>query len=536
MSGFAPDLRARSHAALRDATIDVLIIGGGINGAGLARDFGLRRQQAGISLQVALVEQKHFASGASGKNSQLIHGGLRYLKQLKIGLVKEALRERAIVRGLAPHMVEPLPTLIPIYNRLDKIKHFLGLRIYDQLAGEQNIARHREVSRGEVAQLEPMIAQNGLVCGALFYDCTVNSARFVLENLYDAAANGVFIANYTRANPVNRQEDGSWLVRLEDAVTGDTFETKAKKVIDATGAWSQSSEHELRLVRGSHLILPRLTAEDHAVAFFDDNGRIVFFLPWGSHKQLTLLGTTDVDHKEGPDDVRISKEEVEYLLGIAQKLYPSAPSFTPLGAFSSLRPLVPGGGADPTTASREHKIWNTKDNILRITGGKYTTYRAMSEEAADLVLKEIAPWFSSQKRTATEPLAGNTEKALSRLRLEIPNIAAQNQVARSEVESLVHEYGVHTTDLLTMLPPEDQPPITRIEYARMAYAVQHEMALRLADVFFVSTYFGYERKWEAAQLEPYARLMGSWIGWDQAKEAREIMNALQTTALPAGVL
>ncbi len=519
---------------MRETTIDILILGGGINGAGIARDLGLRRQQAGISLQVALVEQKQFASGTSGKNSQLIHGGLRYLKQLKVGLVKEALRERSILRNLAPHMVEPLPILIPIYSRLEKLKYFMGLRLYDQLAGEHSIAKHREVSRGEMAQLEPSMAQKGLICGALYYDCTVHSARFVLENLYDAAANGILLANYTRGRLVQRQEDGSWLVRLEDVATGDSFETQAKKVIDATGAWSESPEHQPRLVRGSHLVLPRLTAEEHAVAYFDDNGRIVFFLPWGSHKHLTLLGTTDVDHKEGPDDVRIKKDEVEYLAGIAQKLYPSAPSFSPIAAFSSLRPLIPDSTQDPAAASREHKIWNTKDNVLRILGGKYTTYRAMSEEAVDLVLKEMAPWFSSQKRTAGEPLAGNTEKALSRLKAEIPNLSDRHYLARTEMESLVREYGVHTRELLTMLPAEDFGPVTRIQYARMAYAVQHEMALRLADVFFVSTYLGYESKWDAAQLEPYSRLMGSWLGWDQAREAREIMNTLQSTALPPG--
>lgn len=232
----------------------------------------------------------------------------------------------------------------------------------------------------------------------------------------DAAANGVHIANYTHAEPVERQPDGSWQVRLKDTLSGDVFVTRAKKLVDATGAWSKPGAGTApRLVRGSHLILPRLTAEEHAVAHFDDDGRIVFLIPWGSEKQLTLLGTTDVDHTGGPGEARISREEMDYLLGIAGKLYPNA-SIKPFAAFSSLRPLIDEGDSSATAASREHHIFNTKDGVLRIQGGKYTIYRLMSQEAANLILKEIAPWLMSPSKTAAEPLNGNTAKALSRLK------------------------------------------------------------------------------------------------------------------------
>jgi len=190
MSGFPPDLRARSLEAVRNATVDVLIVGGGINGAGIAREFGLRREQAGGALQVLLVDREQFGSGTSGKNSQLIHGGLRYLRYLQFGLVKESLRERAVLRKLAPHMVKPLAFLMPIYSRMEKMKILMGLSMYDQLAGEHNISKHREVSKREIAELEPGLQQNGLAGGALFYDCQVHSARFVLENLFEAAALG----------------------------------------------------------------------------------------------------------------------------------------------------------------------------------------------------------------------------------------------------------------------------------------------------------------------------------------------------------
>ncbi|MBS1824402.1 MAG: glycerol-3-phosphate dehydrogenase/oxidase [Acidobacteria bacterium] len=531
MSGFPPDLRARSLAALRDSTIDVLILGGGINGAGIARDLGLRRQ-SNDSLQVALVDKGHFASGTSGRNSQLIHGGLRYLKYLKMGLVKESLRERAVLRQIAPHLVEPLAFLMPIYSRIDKLKYTMGLSMYDQLAGDSNISRHREVSKGEIAQLEPSISTKGLVGGAIFYDCQVHSARFVLENLFDAALNGVHLANYVEGKPVERMPDGMWRVQLTDLLTGEGLEVRAKKVVDATGPWSQPGESAPRLVRGSHIILNRLTAEEHALAYFDDNGRIVFFIPWGSQKQLTLLGTTDVEHKGNADDARISQEEVDYLLSIAQKLYPNAGSLKPLGAFSSLRPLVSDGSSSATEATREHKIWNTKDNILRIQGGKYTIYRQMSEEAVNAILKELSPWLATPSHTATQPLCGNTPKALERLRHDANSLSEQYRLSPADVESVIREYGLHTPDVLAMTPEEDFGSIRRTEFARIAFAVQHEMAVRLADILLVSTYIGYDRHWDMAQLEPYAYLVGSWMGWDSARQHEEAQDVLQRVGLP----
>lgn len=530
MSGFAPDLRSRSIAALRDATADILILGGGINGAGIARDLGLRRQQSGVSLQITLLEKGHFASGTSGRNSQLIHGGLRYLKYLRMGLVKESLHERATLQRIAPHLVEPLAFLMPLYSRIDKMKYMMGLSMYDQLAGDANISKHREVSKGELLQLEPGLTQKDLVGGAIFYDCRVHSSRMVLENLFDAALNGVTMANYAQAELVERQSDGIWRVSVDDLLTGERFETRAKKVVDARGAWSQPPEGAPRLVRGSHLILPRLTAEEHAVAYFDDNGRIVFFIPWGSERQLTLLGTTDVDHKGDADHARISEEEVHYLLAVAHKLYPNAPSLTPIGAFSSLRPLAADKSVSATSATREHKIWTSKDGVLRIQGGKYTTYRAMSEEAVDKILKELSNWLSAPCQTATEPLCGNTEKAISRLKQDAPKTAGQYRVAPIDVERIIQDYGIHTPDVLAMLPEDDYGSIRRTEYARIAYAVQHEMAARLMDVLYVSTYLGYDRAWDAASLEPYAYLMGSWLGWDSARQAEEIAAALFVTS------
>ncbi len=532
MSGFPPDLRARSLEALRDATVDVLIVGGGINGAGIARELGLRRDQAGGTMRVALVDRSQFGSATSGKNSQLIHGGLRYLKYLQFSLVKESLHERAVLRHLAPHMVQPLAFLMPIYSRVEKLKILMGLSMYDQLAGDRNISKHREVSKREIAELEPDLQQNGLAGGALFYDCRIHSARFVLENLFEAAANGILMANHVEAEIGSKLKDGGYPVRLQDRLSGEAIHCTAKKVVDARGAWSDPPGAKPRLVRGSHLILPRLTAEEHAIAYFEEDGRIIFFIPWGSERQFTLLGTTDIEHTEGPDQTQISAREAQYLLGIARKLYPKAESFEPISTFSSLRPLVANASGSATAASREHRIFNTPDGILRIQGGKYTTYRAMAEEATRLLLKETAPFLNWQSKSSQEPLGGNSEKALARFEYDAPAMAQKYGITRAAMDQLIGDFGMATPDVLGMLPDDDFGPVSRLEYARISYAIEREMALRLHDVLFVSSYMGYERRWTEESLQPYSYLMGSWLGWDSARQAREIAGVLRNVELP----
>jgi len=408
----------------------------------------------------------------------LIHGGLRYLKYFQFRLVRESLRERATLLRLAPHLVEPLPFLIPMYGRLDRLVYGTGLRLYDLLAGSRNVGRHRRLDASEVASAEPGIRQEGLSGGAIFYDCRIHSARFVLENVIDAARNGVIAANYVRAGDHVRDGAG-WRVTLSDRLSGASFEARARKIVDARGPWSDESA--LRIVRGSHLVFPRFTSGDRAIAHFDEAGRIVFFIPWGSRNQLTLIGTTDVDHDGSPDEVRISSDEVGYLRDVAGRLFPASKSLCPVSSFSSLRPLLPGESGSPTAASREHRIWNSPDGILRIAGGKYTIYRLMSEQAADAVCAEIAPQLSAVHLTDEMPL----EPALG------PRI-------------------------------EDLP----LE-AQVAQAVNREMAQRLADFLFVSTYLGYGHSWDASALRPYADAMANLLGWDPGRSDQEIALALE---------
>ncbi len=444
--------------------VDVLVIGGGINGAGVIRDLALRASHSQSNLRIGLVEQKHFASGTSGKNSQLIHGGLRYLKYLQLHLVRESLRERSILLKLAPQFVKPLAFVLPMYGVKSRMLYGTGLWLYDRLAGSHAIAPHHVLSRRELSETEPELSLEGLTAAAVFYDGAIPSARFVVENILDAVAHGALAANYVRADAWTRAADGRWRVQCTDTLSGESFEIHTRKVVDARGAWSNPDS--LRLVRGSHIVLPRVNASDHAIAHFEPDGRIVFVIPWGSRNQLTLVGTTDEDHRGGPDHVHIAPGESSYLLGIVHKLFPRRAGVAPVSTFSSLRPLVRASAGSPTSTSRDHRIWNSDDGVLHIAGGKYTTYRLMSEQASDLVCREIAPALTTMRLTADTPFP---------------------QVERE---------------------------------------IGDQMEQHLEDYLFVSTYLGYEQHWDRESLLPLAQALARKRGWDQARIEAEVSRAI----------
>ncbi len=466
-----PGLRDQQIHLLRQADLDVLVLGGGINGAGVIRDLALRAREARLPLRIGLIEQGHFASGTSGKNSHLIHGGLRYLKYLQFHLVRESLRERSILLKIAPRFVEPLAFLLPMYGIQSRLVYGTGLSLYDQLAGSHRIARHKMLSSSQVSQLEPELKREGLTAAAIFWDAAVHSGRFVVENILDAIANGALAANYVKAGSWARAADGLWHVECLDVLGNQRFQLQARKLVDARGAWMGGDT--LRLVRGSHIVIPRVNAGDHAIAHFEPNGRIVFLIPWGSRNQLTLVGTTDVDHTDSPDRVHITPAERDYLLGVVGKLFPAHADVTPISTFSSVRPLLREGAGSAMRTTREHRIWNSPDGILHIAGGKYTTYRLMSEQAGDLVTKELAP-----------PLA-----------------------------------AIH---------PTVETPFPDVERD-----IGDGMEQRLWDHLFVSTTLGYEQSWDAVSLTPLAEALGAKLDWSEARARQEVEDVLSASRPPA---
>jgi glycerol-3-phosphate dehydrogenase len=444
-----PLLRCQQLDALQSAPLDILILGGGINGAGTARDLALRAQHGQVPLRIGVIDKGQFGSGTSSRNSHLIHGGLRYLKMLDFGLVRQALRERRILLDTAPQWVQPLRFLMP-FERLPRALFYrCGIWLYDLLAARNAIGAHQSLNRKQLLDHEPGLSAD-FCCGAAYWDARVESARLVLENIKDAVRRGAIAANYVEAVSYERQGTW-WSVLLRDRIAGREWTQRARLLVDATGAWTRSGT--VRLVRGSHIVVPRINRSDDAVAYFEPSGRIVFFIPWGSQRDVTLIGTTDVEHGGSPDDVQISAEETEYLLGIARRVFGRTQIGDPVGSFSSLRPLIPTPARSATWATREHRIWRDEHDMVHITGGKYTTYRAMAEEAADLACERVAPELAGIHLTAATPFA-------------------------------------------------DHPPADRLAVLRQAFC--EDMAQTLEDLLYVSTTWGYERRWSPEELRELA--------------------------------
>ena len=505
-------------------TLDVLVMGAGVNGAGILRDLALRGEVSGKPLRLGLVDRGHFSSGTSGRNSQLIHGGLRYLKNFEFKLVREALAERATLLRTAPHLVEPLAFLIPMRDLFSAAFYGAGLFLYDLLAGANRIDRHRHLSRTALKELEPRLGR--FFSGARFFDCRVHSARLVLLNIREAVSRGAFAANYVSVESVEKMPDGLWRVELLDRLSGHRLTSAARAIVDSTGAWSRGSQ--LRLVRGSHLILPRIGQSENAISYFGHDGRIIFFIPWGRHHAYTLIGTTDVDHTTGPDQIRISPAEVAYLLHVVDEVFPNTGPHEPICAYSSLRPLIRDEASSATKTSREHRIWADPAGMVHVAGGKYTTYRLMSEEAVDLVW----PALTGVHPTSTTPLLGNTPVAVRQLLARAKAMADKYQLNEGDLRDLIKDYGVETSLVLDNLPADAPSGLTRLEAAQINFAIEHEFVERLTDLLFVSTYWGYERRWTAELLEPFASELARRLGWDQDRVRGEITAMLTMSDQP----
>jgi glycerol-3-phosphate dehydrogenase len=511
---------------------DVLIIGGGINGAGLARDLSLRSAIEKLGLKIALIEKAHFGSGASSRNSQLVHGGLRYLKYLNFSLVREALRERRTLLRIAPHLVRPQAFLLPFRNRAAALYFSAGLLLYDALAGRNAIQPFRLVERNELIRTAPRLNHHGAGSAAIFYDGVMEAARLVLENVRDAHRLGATVANYTAADQFLMDQRGRIIgVGARDALSNRSLNIKARLVVNAAGPWgdalrvkSSSSPRSLRLVRGSHLIFPQLFDDKLALSFFDRQGRIVFAIPWGTAGELTLVGTTEVLHDADPDRVQISASEREYLMDAVAEWLPHIRNQAPVGSYSSLRPLIAGNSTSLTSASRAARIWIGKEGMLHITGGKYTTYRAMAAAAAELVCRELKIKCRRKDLTAQYPLGARAPVVENEE--EQARIAARYDLDQAQIDYLARLYGSRLEELLSMAEAANalhriHPELPAV-YGQLLFAIRREMAARLSDFTSISTYLRYYRRWTREELQRLTQFMGDQLGWDKSKIEQEV--------------
>jgi glycerol-3-phosphate dehydrogenase len=540
--GGSREKRAAALAALGSRRFDLLVIGGGINGAGIARDAAMR------GLDVALVEQGDFASGTSSKSSKLIHGGLRYLENYEFALVLESSRERDhLRRHLAPHLVHPMPFVFPIFrgDPVGRLKLSAGLWVYDGLSAFRNIARHRSWGRRTTLQHEPRLRAEGLRGAMHYYDCWTDDARLTLETAEGAITAGAVVCNHVGVDAFLR--DGAALggARVTDRVTGTSLTVQAKQIVNATGPWldrvrrldDPAAAPVLRLTKGVHVVVPRdRVGNRHAIVLrAPRDGRVMFAIPW---EDQTLVGTTDTDYDARPEDVAADADDVRYLLDAVNSYFPEAKlaERDVIGAYAGLRPLVaPAEAESPSETSREEEIFESASGLLSLGGGKLTTYRRVAEKVVDRVVQRVQAREPERRfapcRTGEVPLPG--------ARVDDPDRGGFRGFAKrlrarcagldeALVRHLLGRYGVAAREIVDAVsadPTAARPLATGLPYRRIEVrrAAEHEMAVTLDDVLRRRVPVSFRHADGGEAIAPdVGDLMRSALGWDAAETARAV--------------
>ena len=506
--------------------VDLAIIGGGINGAGLAA------QAARAGLSVALFEKGDFGSGTSSKSTKLIHGGIRYLEQGRFSLVFEALHERYRLMELAPHLVHPVPFLLPCYKGDQRSPWVIrtGLWLYDFLAGRKNISRHKWLSPSEALREAPALnAENLLGCG-LYYDAQVNDVRLVLENILAAENGGARCLNYCRVTQINRSP-GQIQVTFQNELSGAVGTLAAACLVNASGPWANQTAGLLtkdfvplvRPTRGTHIVMPGILPSHAVLVMSRKDNRVIFIIPWRGE---SLVGTTDLDDPSSPDTTRPTEEEITYLLQEAARIFPrsSWKREDVLSAFAGLRPLAWSDAGSASSVSREDKILSD-GNIFSIVGGKLTTYHSMAQKTLGKILSVLGrePTIQNPDR-----LPGTPSKSWDLfLKEETPVWVSAYGIGPEQAEHLARLYGQKAEEVLNLVKRDPKLsqrlcPSRPETLAQVAYAVQTEKAVHLEDVLLRRLEIGYSRERWGEAAEKASALMAELLGWDEARRHAEL--------------
>ena len=478
--------RAQRLLDLADRRFDLLVIGGGITGAGIARDAARR------GLAVALIEREDFAAGTSSRSSRLIHGGVRYLEHGYLHLVFEASRERRRLLALAPHLVRPLQFTWPVYRgaRIPRWQLAAALTLYDALALFRNVGRHTLLDRDGVLAAEPALAPDGLRGGASYWDAATDDARLTLANVIDAAHTSATVVNHAAVVSLTFDSPNGAVsgAVVRDVLGGHEIRVQARVVMNASGPWTDEIARleggepgpVVRGTKGAHIAVPAARVGNHAAVTLlsPDDGRVMFALPAGTH---TIIGTTDTATVAHPHEVRASRADVRYLVAACNRSFPGARlgEEDVVAAWAGIRPLIASGHKkDPSSASREHAITTTARGVLTITGGKLTTYREMAEQCVDAVVRRLGTRVR-RCDTAAAPLPGERPAAT-------PN----------------------DRRLTDTLPWREQD---------VEHGVRAEFAETVSDVLIRRTTLAFEQRDHGLSLAPnVAKQMGSLLHWTDA--------------------
>lgn len=538
---------------------DLCVIGGGMAGAGIARDAALR------GYRTLLLERKDFAFGTTSRSSKLIHGGLRYLELLDFGLVRESLRERERLARLAPHLVRPLPFLVPVYRGAKRGMFMIraGMKLYDLLTPGKRTEHYRTIPRSETMRLEPHLEPQDLLgAGYYFDDLLLLPERLCLENVLSAQRWGASIYNYAEvvgiSNPEPRGPNPEWGVEVRGSLDGAAARVKARVVVNATGPWADQVRRLagvdgggrcVRTTKGIHLLLPHLT--DHAVyVAAKRDERMFFVIPW---QQFMLVGTTDTDFNGDLDRVAATSEEVQYLMQETQRVFPTAKMREEdiYYTYAGVRPLSFEEGKSASAVSRSHKVIaeGPSRSFLSITGTKLTCFRSLAEEAVDAVGRLLGrPAPCRTHRLALDGSDGE-ETLEVRLWADVPDLGHRSSLEPAQVQNLLNTYGRRYPAILALASRsaelkerlcKQNPDI----HAQLVHAVEHECTETLSDFMLRRTGIGTSPCLGKDCCEQIALRMGELKHWTRERRDHEIREYLDEIALgqqfrearPAGTL
>ncbi len=532
----SPSTRTSTLSRMEGTEYDVLVIGGGVTGAGTALDAASR------GLSVALVEMRDWAAGTSSRSGKLIHGGLRYLEQLNFKLVHESLTERGLMlKTLCPHLTRPIQFIYPIQHRVWERPYMgMGMILYDTIGGAGAVPRHKHLTRGGIRAIAPGLDETKMAGALTFYDVQMDDARHTVELVRTAAQQGADVAPAIKVVGLLKESDAVVGAKVADLQTGRVFDIRARRVINATGPWADvlqdmaggKPSFTVTQSKGVHILVPREKIDCSISMFVRAEDSVLFVRTWGRH---WLIGTTDTPWKGGLDHPVATSEDIDYLLRNLNRVLRKPITVDDIdGVFAGLRPLVGGRPGATSKLSREHAIETTVPGFTTIVGGKYTTYRVMAKDVIDEATKGMGRSIPAC-RTATIPLLGarSLEANTPLLRAWASRIGLSEQ----STTHLLGRYGVLTEELLEQIEarPELAEPIAGCpEYLAVeaVYSVTHEGALHLDDVLTRRTHIAILTRDRGVAAAPeVAALIAPFLDWDEAAAAQEVAHYLDRVAV-----
>lgn len=525
--------RREALAAMEEGPLDVLIIGGGVVGAGTALDAVTR------GLRTGLVEAQDWASGTSSRSSKLIHGGLRYLEMMDFGLVREALHERGLLASqLAPHLVKPIPFLFPITRPVWERPYVgAGIAIYDAMAASQRSAprlpRHHHVSKRELLRASPALNPDLVKGGIVYYDAQVDDARFTMSLVRTAASYGALVASRTRVVGLELAGARVTGARLLDVEQGREFMVRADCVVSATGVWTDEiyelagveERARVRASKGVHFLVARECLDLSTSLVLRTETSVLFVIAWGDH---WIIGTTDTDWNGGPSEPSATEADVDYLL---RRI--NAVLSTPLersnieGVYAGLRPLIARNAKSTSAISRRHTVESPIPGLTVVAGGKYTTYRVMARDAIDEAGKHLERAVPRSRTNEVELVGAGNWPSTWKSRFEL---AIESGLDVSTIEHLLGRYGSLVVEIIDLIKEDPSlaalvDPRCRYVRAEVVHAVVNESALHLEDVLQRRTHLSIETCDHALDgADATAKLMAPLLGWDQSQTEVEVGN------------